>query len=578
MYENLIGLAFTNAYVGVVTTNIAVPDAVYQQIAASPSDSVRASYFDYADVPGALWIAEAGKHAEPIVAWLSAAQKKIDCTTMLAAVISNGAVLPPTGDCYTFTVARTRLDDREMQRFRKLSQFICYLPYTDEFRFVVQEIDQWTAVRRVLDAQPCQYFEITRRSDVPEGTLDQRPSSSAGYDPIAAQVKEVMLSMSGAALAAVGTLTDAWKEVWPPVPPDVEGLTFEISEEQERISAELKVVPERSAERDAVLADIDRYAYLVSRIHHVASDLESKLLALDLSARNRRTYEEVATPMMLHAVERYATDIAHRLGLTEYAFVPVIGSEFAVRPKLFPPIEEATTLTPRGPFAAIVEIPAEIRLRLGALPMIAREIAWLLEDDLDRISNRLQEMEQRDPWVTTFLPRRPQSPRTPPEALQRHKEVTLQCAREMAADLIAAAVAGPQYVFAMARFAVGTLSQSEHRGFRNGQRLQLRRRLSACLALLRTLGAPAEFTSIYLPENEVTLPKDLVDLVCAIPSCDGASLADDVAEVTHGLTRGCVVRARPRVILATLWRECVRRGAYVNEQAALVSVAASQIP
>lgn len=579
MYENLIGLALTNVYVGVVTSALPVRVSIYEELTASPTHSYSAWYYDHASGEGALWIAEAGKHAEPIVGWLEDAQKQLDCTSMLAGVLDNGGRLPDGDHAWTFTVARQRLDLRAIDRLVHFGHFTMYLPYADEFRLVVAAVDEWSAIHRALDALPSQYVELTRRAAIPASPAKPRRSALAPYDPIAAQVHEVMGPITQLTINATDTLTRVWEKVWPPVPSDVHKLSLEISEEEERIRTQLQSIPGKSGERDAVLADVDRYAFLLGRIRRTASSLEGKLLEIDLLSRSRPTYEKVATPMMLLAVERYAVDIASRLRLTEYRFIPVIGEEFAIRSKLFPYMREARSSDRSGHVAAIVEIPAETRLRLGAIPMIAREIAWLLDEELQRISNLLYELLQNgDRWVETFLVLPSASGRVTAESLQRHKDLVLQVAREMAADLIAAAVAGPQYIFAMSRFAVGTLSQSERRGWRTGHRLELRRRIATCLSLLRALGTPAEFTSVYLPEHAVVLPTEVVDMVREATSWEPPPFTDDIDSITNSLNRGQIVQARPRTVLAALWRACVARAAYVNEQAALVSVAAAEIP
>ncbi|HEV7838712.1 MAG TPA: hypothetical protein VGO75_11650, partial [Gemmatimonadaceae bacterium] len=393
VYENLIGLAFTNAYVGVVTSALRpVRGSIYEELKISPPSSYSAWYYNHALGEGALWIAEAGKHAEPIVAWLEEAQKQLDCTSMLAAVIDNGGHLPDGDRAWTFTVARERLDLRAIHRLVHFRHFTMYLPYADEFRLVVAAVDEWTAVHRALDDLPSQYVELTRRATIPARPPKPRGGALAPYDPIAAQVHEVMGPITQLTMNAADTLTRVWEKVWPPVPSDIHTLSLEISEEEERIRTHLQSVPGKSGERDAVLADVDRYAYLLGRIRRTASSLEGKLLEIDLLSRNRPTYEQVATPMMLLAVERYAADIASRLRLTEYRFIPVVGEEYAIHSKLFPDMRESRSSDRSGQVAAIVEIPGETRLRLGAVPMIAREIAWLLDADLQRISHLLYDL------------------------------------------------------------------------------------------------------------------------------------------------------------------------------------------
>jgi hypothetical protein len=578
VYESLIGLAFTNAYIGVVAASKGVPDDLYEEFARSHSGRMTEWYFDHSDGDGALWIAIGGQHAEPLIAWLHRAQERIECMSMLAAVIDNGAEIPLSEDLYAFEVGRQHLDTDALRWLTARRHYMIYQPYTDEFRILVSDLGDWRAIRRALDEWPSKHTELTRRAVVPRAEKPPSSGSRPPYDPIYSQIQEVMVPLTQLAGDAVGELLHRWQRVWPPVPEHVQRLKGEIAREKERIDLQLQSIPVASGARDAVLTDIDRYAGILRTIRRQASQLESQLQEIDCDTSLRSTVERVATPLMLRALERYTSDVAQRLRVKGYKYIPVIGEKFAVTSHLFPDLQEDRELESDAPTTAVVEIPAEVRMRLGAFPMIARELAWLLlDDDLNRLAVRIVEYRrQGNPWAVSVLPKLLEG-NISPDKIDRHRTVVFRSAREIAADLIAAAVVGAQYVFAMARFAVGTLSQSELGPLHSEHHPAFRKRLAACLALWRQTGNAAAFSSIFLSETGVTLPDGVVDIVresvAGLPAND-----EEVDRVTLALCAGRVVEASPVTVLAALWRAVAARGRYLNEVAAVISIAAAKLP
>lgn len=582
MYQNLIGTAFTNGYAGIVRTSARVDEGVYRALAKSPPPGLEVSYFDYSQEDGALWIALGGEHAEPLMAWLQRAQERFECTSTLAVILDNGSSIP-SEDAYAFTIRSSELDLERVRRLASKNHLTIYLPVSDEFLVLVTDILHWRIVNKELDDLPGRCIELTKREDVPSVTLEAGQRSGGVYDPIAAQVHEVLGPIEQLTLKAVSDLVREWERVIPPVPSEIRELGVDIADERKRLLDRVKAMPGQSGARDAVLADVDRFAKILRTIRRVACNVESKLLDYEAPVGARATYERMATPVMLRALDRYTADVARRFEASTYVFLPVIGEKFAMMPviggglaltrPLLPVIRESKE--PSGDAnAIIIEIPAEVRLRLGAIPMIAREIAWLKEDDINRIANTIEDLQKKgDRWASSFLPPFPDKPSN--DESERHAILVHRLGREMAADLLASAAVGPQFVFAMARFAVGTLSQSALGPMRHGRGLPFRTRLSACLSLLRHIGTPAEFTSLFLPETAVTLPTAVVEMALRAISRDSRSPDSGLERITEDLQAGRVVRADPIAILSALWKAVVARGRYANEIAALISIAAA---
>lgn len=571
MDDNLVGLALTNDYTGVVIMSKPVAEGVYDSLTkAKTPPPLHTWYFD-AEEKGALWIASGGQHPEPVIVWLERSRALTGGASMLVAVLDNGGEIPSGRDVKQFRVPRKDLDAREMRALRESQHFVAYLPYTDDFLVLVARIGEWLSLSRTLNERTTKPIAMDLQ-DVPSGEPEDREHSGKDYDPIHSQISEVMGSVTAAAWTAAGELLQNWRDARLDVPDDVVSLQQEIVEEKRRVS-DIVNNATRQSTRSQVLKTVDRYAQLLRARRRVMADLSVKLRDYQLNPEQPSSYERIATPLMLRALERYTGDVARRIGLASCVFVPVIGDDYATTPRPFPPLRPAAWSTAHRT-AVVIEIPVDFRLRLGAMPMLAREVAGLKTKDVESIARRLVELRDHEQKAKVILPPMPETDGSA-GAWNNYQQAVLDTARAIVTDLLACAAVGPQYVFALARFAVGTLGEPHVTGTSaGGARLELRSRLQNCLAFLDAIEKPARFTSIYLPEAAVTLPPELVDLVRE--ATKEIVLPDDSAidKVMQDLCAGRIVRANPTMVLAALWRGVVTPGRYVNEIAALVSTSA----
>jgi len=576
MYDNLIGVAVKPSYTGVASITKPLTDEQCDELMKSTAGGVAICCFKYADGNGAILIATGGEHAEPVMEWLHKVSERDECTTMLSAVIDNGAE-PPPSDAFAFTIKRKPLDAASVRQLIASERFIVYLPHRDEFCLFTADLEQWRETSRTFGDCVGGPIELRRRpgTSADEG-MAHRPRSSV-YDPIAAQIREVMGPLTQLARDTIVDLRWRWNRVWPPVPADVRALDAEIAGEAERIQERLRSVSEMSGARDAVLHDVDRYARILQETRRLANELDAKLLEFEQVPLRRATYQHVTTPLMLCALERYTQDLAHRLGLTQWSYIPVLGERFAITTPIFHGMREVVPAGD-GPRSAIVEMPAECRLRVGALPLIALALAWSMTDDLNRIAQLLDRLaNDGNRWAQSLRP--PPETDISPAGLKKHDAHLVRAAKEVGANLIAAAVAGPPYVFAMARFAFGTLSLSDDGANGSVWHPPFRKLLSSCLAILEQLGNPAGFTSVYLSESAAELPAQVVAMVRTIVTRGSCALGTaDIPQILAELRSGLVVQAQPAAVLAALWGAVATRGQYVNEVAAVVSIAAAEFP
>jgi hypothetical protein len=566
MYENLGGLRFRNVYAGIVMASAAIGQDLYKRVTTHVNDTMSELttwYFDHEDETGAFWIAVGGQHIEPVGAWLKFARDSCECLSAIAGVIDNDGTVPSSDACH-FQIARKSLSAKQVRTLAQANQFTLFLPHCDSFLVLVDDSARWHFIRQALNQTGRPLTELTfvhRTKGLP------RPSSAVRYDAIDAQLSEVKRSVTEEARSAVSELIAGWESASPdaPVPRDIEGRRSVIDAEHHRIATLIDAVRRGAAANTDVLSQVDRYAQNLRATRRAAFDLRAKLRDYEWSPTAEKNYGRMAAPLMLRAMERYAVDVARRFGLNGYVFLPVLGEEFSIRSpifRLFPRQRQ-----PTSPSTVIVEVPAEVRLRLGALPMIAREIARLKFGRIEQIAKLFADLENRgDSCIKSLLP-----PRTDLD-LPQYRQFVEDVGRSLAADLLATTFAGPQFVFALARFAVGVLS-----GIGDDWRPQdgpaFPARVAACVSLLRSLGLRAQFETVYLSTSGLELPSDIVGILREEMKHIEYPYDDELQTITEQLSSGQIVAAPPISILAALWRAVADRSGYLNELAAVMSVA-----
>lgn len=534
------------------------PPGHYEKLKEEQPAGVGAWYFEHEG--GALWIASGGEHAEPVTDWLHDAHLVFRCTTMLAAVLDNGATSPPA-DAFFFHIRRRDISAVHEKLLR--DSFTVYLPHCDEFLIFTPFARYWEA-----DEAHILRSRVTVNARLAFDPPPPRPPRPGEYDPIEAQIREVLGSVSETARQAATDLASDWEEILgPPVPADIGNLKQEIEREKHRVRDLWHGARKTGAD---ISSEIDQYAHSLKSMRRAAFDLRNGIRDYEWPPRQHATYESVATPLMLRALQRYAADLAAPLGIDRY-LLPLIGEEFGALSVLPPAPAGAKKTEP-------IEVPPEIRLRLGALPMIAHPVVRLMDAEVGDIANAIGRISANEqPWIAELrlhiLGRDEQSISF--EDLHARMQ---RSAREIAADLLAAAVAGPPYVFAMARFAVGNLGESLRGPVPAGDRPPFRLRLAIVLGALEALGHITRFNSSYYSHAPVELPDSILAVVRKATANILPVDEPKIVEITTCLKTGRVATGRPTEIVTALWRAVAGRTGYLNEIAALVSVATSDMP
>jgi len=564
MYDNLSDLAFTSAYIGVVSSTTRASVGYYASLKDCPPKGVTAWYYEH--TKGLIWIATGGEHAEPVTAWLHAAHRVFPCTTMLAALLENGKILPPRGG-FAYYIPRHSIGSAAEQLLETC--FAIYLPHSDEF-LVLSELGCALAIDSVSGVLP----EPTTIHRLADCVAQPREHGTGSYDPLDAQITEVLGPITDAATRAAADLVAAWKEnLGEPVPSDIEHLEAGIEGQREQMR-ELRAA-RRGGGKGDLLSEVDRYAQWLRSMRRSASHLHEKVRDYECPRRDHATYESAATLLILRALQHYVNDLAEQLGINGCTFLPVLGQDFGMSRRLFQATESVPSAAQATASTVVIEVPSETRLRLGALPMTARPVSSVLSERLDEIALVFGEVERRrHPSVDSLLPRlHLRDGYSVVYEVERHQRLVKPVAKEIAADLLATALAGPPFVFAMARFAVGHLGDFRVGTVHATNLPSFRLRLRACLGLLTDLGIHSGFRSVYLPEGEMRLPKEIVDVVRSAVANVQRPTETELVRIAAQLHAGRVVEARPTTILSALWRGVATRSNYLHEVAALMSVA-----
>ena len=208
--------------------------------------------------------------------------------------------------------------------------------------------------------------------------------------------------------------------------------------------------------------------------------------------------------------------------------------------------------------------------RIGAHPLLAHEVAriglWSNPTVWIGPLFRFHESPGRPAW----LPRLPEADQEP-----AGKSAALHLAT-LAADVVAAAIMGPAYLYAFARFVTEPASEVHLGSTRAGMMVA---RLALCAATLDHLGTPYHFRSSLLEEMpRMEPPRALLKaLLAPVEQPYGAAHHKRaVGSVQRELLEGRIPAAPPRVILNALWDAVIHKKGYANEAAALAGILQSK--
>lgn len=518
-----------------------------------------------------------GQHPEPVTAWLRATHALQVGTSMLAVTVRGGRPIPSDYDNYLFVFSLAELIAAdEISQVLTSDRFLLFLPHTDEILLLTSAADGLDLSRRLnaRQARPITGLVRTAHVAVPASA---RPRSGAPYDPLESQIREVLGPATQNTSDALDNLARAWSaNIGSVVPPEIRKSSESLRSRAAAIVQRLKA----GREDDALLAQVDVLAQELQWVARRSRSLQDRLVdyrPIATVPEDVRTYEDHAGTLMLRAVGRYCHDVASRMNVASDATVlPVFGDAYTITPLQFEradrrPLADATTF--------VLEFQSSSRTRLGAVPIVAHELAHLLADTSADATTQVEEAlfhdEALKPLFKQYLERYSNNESDSEAAWRRMQWRSMSWAKELAADVLATVAVGPSYLYAFSRFALGTLGDIRREDVFSHAETHppIGLRLRSCAAVARLLFLDTKFSSRFLPESGPTLPLEVLKNLAALVRDPFRTPPETLDTIMADLRAGQIAQARPTEILAALWRAVANKTGYVNEIGALVSVA-----
>jgi len=412
------------------------------------------------------------------------------------------------------------------------------------------------------------------------------------YDPIAAQIGELLNRSTVSAREQFQDLRRAWRERFKQEPPD-EITLFDTA--LDNIIADLSF-----SRRDLSSEQFDKsrlgesVSFAAGAIHSLSEGCSKLRRQLDDYAQppdlwtQSVSYGDLARPCFLGAANRFAEELVKRAGFFNSPnIISVLGESFALA-SLANSIESLAHIPQSSPSLHILYLPSQLKLRFGSLPVLAHEIGHIFFKDgsnhatelLARMySGRLEIFRELtnelDRTVTKYEGNRIDQSNFERQRL-RVKRATIGFAwmTEILCDLIACALSGPSYLYSISRFVTGTFSEFVGERRFTETHPSFVERVILCIEFLKSTGFEVSFVSDYLDSSRLAFPTDLAQEISSLVkqpySCREHSRA--VGEVKQRLMEGRPVKESPILILNALWDGVMRNGDYVNEIAVVVSL------
>jgi len=552
-----------------------------------------------------LAIGVGDRHTEPVLTWLKSMHDKFEGSSFIASLLPSKVKLPPLEECYVFRSFLNTISEKTFEAILTSNTYFCFIePLTRHFYVITTSFAGNDFSHNYPEmGTPRTGFKL--KANWIAGKSTKR--SSERYDPIKSQIKEVTNSSSVALFELLAELKKLWiQKLGFPAPMEITWTESILTKALEHFKGK-SLNQTLDAENNILfLKNIDVFAYWMGIITRQTSSLISKL----------KDYQEVKDPwssdtsystimniMILESANRYLKDLTLRADIKDrVSFIPFFGGGFfscrSVLPNLGPlgeQMEKGETET------RIITIPRQFKNRLGALPILAHEVGHKVIDHEKVIDNPILKLvgesiskkdfsnlgETLSSLFREALPQRKESERDLlqyQDLLQYHMQLseTLQIissyASEILSDLIAISLTGPAYLYALSRFATGTLHEFVGDSMVSDTHPAFRKRILLCLEFLQAIGIIVPYESEYLEKPEGSFPSALVKKILAY--VEMPYLLEDhekaIGRIKSDLLNGRQVSASPVLVLNALWDAVMKKEGYVNEIAVLLSLQQNQ--
>ncbi|HWH08125.1 MAG TPA: hypothetical protein VNX21_02930, partial [Candidatus Thermoplasmatota archaeon] len=303
---------------------------------------------------------------------------------------------------------------------------------------------------------------------------------------------------------------------------------------------------------------------------HILLFLQNAEAAMRPWIEARRLHPPTLSPLRIPVsgpAQRFLDSIHDHAGepLTDFRTAIVVGTQYRWRRLA----ELGEWDGPLG-HVGLVEVPATTLDRLGSYPLMAGCVAEFIIKRTPRLVGDLVDFLSKDDLPKVLRPFRIPEQVTP--------QVGANVAT-VASDLVASAICGPSYLYALARFGLPFLPSSGAVGGSTDHHDYYARqiaRLHFCASVLVTMDLEFRFASRALDLTSVRLP---ASLVMSVGSSISAPYTDRlhalaIEKVQPALIRGELFQAEPRVVLNALWDAVSGKKGYANEMSAAHALAA----
>lgn len=564
-------LHFDHRYAGVFVTG----RRYGQPLARLNQGFADTSFWIYEAPHKTICIVIGDKHTESVANWLRAAHECAPGASFIGGILKEGRGCPVSREAYFFRFSAC-LPGRGAAFLRGTfaKAFAVYLPHSTELCLLVDA----KLGLRLLQQYPSLPAPITGLVSVNTWRPPQnRVPSTTPYDPIAAQFHEVVNSMSAAVDEQIANTRRLWEETLEiDVPFELDCLEDELDTS---IRNTVRDLDKRLTTMDTqlIMLFIQSASWTLQRVSSTCADICNYLRDYTTAEQRPKgclTYSEVAVPSILRASRRYCEAIATRLGMDELSILPVLGEGFSVTMSMFPHLYRVGTAGHKR--LVTISIPRYFRMRLGAFPILAHEVAHLRASGMRDVLENLARRQWPGRFKGSFEQLKLQDNPHTIDAIQEYEpryRVGMSWTTEILADLLATAAAGPAYVYSFSRFTAGEPYDQNIDWKRNLTHPPIANRLLLCLDFLSYLGFDVKFSSRILEWSKGEMDEELATIVLkAVKEPYTPQQHEETRKAQESLMSGRPTPCDSVVVLNALWEAVVNNGSHINEIATLVSL------
>jgi hypothetical protein len=508
--------------------------------------------------------------------WLHDAHESIAGESFVAGILKNGRKFPSGRESYFFRFPLDLADQLDFTRWENIKKVFCfYLPHSAEL-CLLTDARLGLGLLRKHSSLPSPITGLTLR-EVKKSAVVNRPSGRT-YDPIGAQINEVLNSMETIVREQIINTRHLWTEIFKgELPHELANADRRLKDSTAPIVKLLKSDLEKT-DKQLILSCINQVAWTLQDISSTCANLCGYLRDYQLPGREvniETTYAQTATSPILQASRSYCEEIALRLGIEkEVSILPVLSDNFFVQMRLFQ--THGNSIHRGEKSLVLVAIPRSFRFRLGAFPVLAHEVAHIrvqaMKQEIEKLTLRTWPGRFNEAFGSLKLNESPLTLEATKEYARRGR-VGNSWATEILVDLIATATVGPAYIFSFARFIVGTPLDGNADWERNPTHPPIAQRLFLCLDFLKFLDFDVQFESRYLKWINTPIDEELARI--ALSAVKKPYTVDEHRQIRHvqqQLQAGQIANHNPVIILNALWEAVAQKRGHINEIATLLSM------